>query len=851
MESTKDGLEPTQGIIEEDDDPQSSSSSTDDSTAESASVEVLKVKVVGLVFELNEARKTIQTQQRLIADLKAKLTSRKADRPESTDGGEVGGGLDEFFASIGLPQYAAVFAKEEFDVDSVMLLDETELKDMDIPRGPRLKILNRIKGGPSTPSSLDSPSSSSERTAFTPSSPLRRSDDPQHSRQHLSPLELGDVVARKKKNRLSWGVSQFAGEGEGSPLDSSLSSSVSLLSSSSSSLSLSYAEPHQQQQDLSSSGGGTLMRKIKRNSAELRRKMVEVRSPGRPSYPTFHNLSKKSISDLEEQMSASDGSVLTRAQMDQRRRSTGATRAIIPTANARSSTYEVISRVGHSDDSNDEGPEEGLIKKVMLVEASAPIKTVKKMAITDILPKVSQMAVEKQKPKKVGGVVYEYYFTGTKLIEWLLEESLATTPMDALMVCSLLLQSGVIVALAKNKDFEGKHELYALEVGDARDKRTRSVTYATSPVNDGSPKANKKEKKEKKKKEKEEKKEKKKKEPRRPFSLRKSGMAILNGIKQAQAEEKAYEGANNQLRRRVFKSTLDEVMALQQESDPTLQVPRILVELRRAIVNNRGHQTMGVFRISGNNERVIELVTQLNEGEYDVLSDVDDVHILATILKRWIRDLAEPLIPADLYYAAIDIVKSDGYRQPERCWEALVGVPALNQRVIIYVLDFLRDLARPEYSAVTKMDVDNLSMVFAPLFLCCPDSSLLFSNSVYEATFVQNLLTSDPSPASTQAAVPSPSAPAVTLLVSAPPSQLSSSPLHAVSPPSSPALPVAASPRSSLTSSSSSVLLPLSGVSPSSSPVGGLPSAFAQHSPSILRARRSVTPRAASPTPVE
>lgn len=74
-------------------------------------------------------------------------------------------------------------------------------------------------------------------------------------------------------------------------------------------------------------------------------------------------------------------------------------------------------------------------------------------------------------------------------------------------------------------------------------------------------------------------------------------------------------------------------------------------------------------------------------------------------------------------------------------------MPAINQAVIVYLVDFLRDLSRQENSSVTKMDADNLAMIFAPLFLRCPDSSLLFSNSVYEATFVQNLLTSDPNPA--------------------------------------------------------------------------------------------------------
>jgi hypothetical protein len=190
-------------------------------------------------------------------------------------------------------------------------------------------------------------------------------------------------------------------------------------------------------------------------------------------------------------------------------------------------------------------------------------------------------------------------------------------------------------------------------------------------------------------------------------------------------------------------------------------------------------------------------------------------------------------------------VKVDGYKQPERCWEVLVGVPMLNQRVMVYILDFLRDLGRPEYSSVTKMDVDNLAMVFAPLFLCCPDSSLLFFNSVYEATFVQNLLTTDPSAAS----IPAPSTPAVASFVPSP----RSSPImagghhhHSMGSPSPPSSPImSSSVYSSLASSSSSVPSPATSSSPLSS------AASFSHSPSTLRARRSITPRSISSPSME
>ncbi|CAG8792146.1 7378_t:CDS:1, partial [Acaulospora morrowiae] len=49
----------------------------------------------------------------------------------------------------------------------------------------------------------------------------------------------------------------------------------------------------------------------------------------------------------------------------------------------------------------------------------------------------------------------------------------------------------------------------------------------------------------------------------------------------------------------------------------------------------------------------------------------------------------------------------------------------------------------PDVIDRTKMDVSNLSMIFAPSFLRCPTDSLetIFKNSKYEQFVVKNLLT--------------------------------------------------------------------------------------------------------------
>lgn len=44
----------------------------------------------------------------------------------------------------------------------------------------------------------------------------------------------------------------------------------------------------------------------------------------------------------------------------------------------------------------------------------------------------------------------------------------------------------------------------------------------------------------------------------------------------------------------------------------------------------------------------------------------------------------------------------------------------MNRKVVDYVVTFLLDLSKAEYVEKTKMNKDNLAMVFAPSFLRCP-----------------------------------------------------------------------------------------------------------------------------------
>jgi hypothetical protein len=70
-----------------------------------------------------------------------------------------------------------------------------------------------------------------------------------------------------------------------------------------------------------------------------------------------------------------------------------------------------------------------------------------------------------------------------------------------------------------------------------------------------------------------------------------------------------------------------------------------------------------------------------------------DPHVPTSLLKLWLRDLAEPLIPTNLYEECLRIGKDDSLSKEETLSKAvnlIEGLPEINRNVIYYVINFLR-----------------------------------------------------------------------------------------------------------------------------------------------------------------
>ncbi|KAI9275328.1 Rho GTPase activation protein [Sporodiniella umbellata] len=184
----------------------------------------------------------------------------------------------------------------------------------------------------------------------------------------------------------------------------------------------------------------------------------------------------------------------------------------------------------------------------------------------------------------------------------------------------------------------------------------------------------------------------------------------------------------------VFGESLDTVLSL--EKDPTLKIPRIVIFLTHAVHELNGKKAEGIFRVPGDADTVTELRVRIENGIYE-LNGIDDPNVPASLLKYWLRDLVEPLIPTNLYLPCVQSANDTA-----KAVAIVNSLPDYNRRIVLYIVRFLQEFIEPEVTQYTRMNIFNLAMVFAPNFLRCPFTHLptIFQNAKYEQTFVKNLV---------------------------------------------------------------------------------------------------------------
>ncbi|KAK0175934.1 hypothetical protein PV328_000123 [Microctonus aethiopoides] len=193
----------------------------------------------------------------------------------------------------------------------------------------------------------------------------------------------------------------------------------------------------------------------------------------------------------------------------------------------------------------------------------------------------------------------------------------------------------------------------------------------------------------------------------------------------------------------MFGATLNEVMALQRDRFPQRELPWVQTTLTRQVLVRGGTLTEGIFRVSADADEVSALKSCLDRFEDGAtLAASQDAHAPASLLKLWVRELYEPLIPDSFYIECVSMRHDDSGSSAISAGAIIERLPDLNRRVLCHLIRFLQIFARPDVVARTKMDANNLAMVMAPNILRCTsqDPRIILENARKEMAFVRVLI---------------------------------------------------------------------------------------------------------------
>ncbi|XP_016429568.1 rho GTPase-activating protein 24-like isoform X1 [Sinocyclocheilus rhinocerous] len=169
-------------------------------------------------------------------------------------------------------------------------------------------------------------------------------------------------------------------------------------------------------------------------------------------------------------------------------------------------------------------------------------------------------------------------------------------------------------------------------------------------------------------------------------------------------------------RRRVFGQRLEETVLYERRYGD--HMAPLVVEQCVDFIREQGLTEVGLFRQPGQATLVKELQEAFDAGEKPSFDSSTDVHTVASLLKLYLRELPEPLVPFSRYEEFLVCgkrISSDREKGLEDLRSLLYELPVANFNLLKYICQFLNDVQ--SYSNVNKMSIQNLATVFGPNIL--------------------------------------------------------------------------------------------------------------------------------------
>ncbi|XP_071049993.1 rho GTPase-activating protein 23 isoform X4 [Onthophagus taurus] len=179
-----------------------------------------------------------------------------------------------------------------------------------------------------------------------------------------------------------------------------------------------------------------------------------------------------------------------------------------------------------------------------------------------------------------------------------------------------------------------------------------------------------------------------------------------------------------------------------QQSGYNQFVPR-LVEACTEIVETKGLETIGIYRVPGNNAAVTALTEEANRC--DELTQIDprwnDVHVVSSLLKSFFRKMPDSLLTANLYSKFIDADKIENtIARLEQIKKLIKMLPPHHYHTLKHLILHLKRVV--ENSNMNKMEAKNLAIVFGPTIVRAAEESMetMVNDMTHQCKIVESLL---------------------------------------------------------------------------------------------------------------
>ena len=184
---------------------------------------------------------------------------------------------------------------------------------------------------------------------------------------------------------------------------------------------------------------------------------------------------------------------------------------------------------------------------------------------------------------------------------------------------------------------------------------------------------------------------------------------------------------------RQFGASIYEQIWNQRRSVRKLPFPYIVHHMAEQLLKKGAETTQGIFRLPGNLKKVDEMAEATNIGR-DAISG-SGIHDVASLFKKWFRDLPDPVVDMDDVERLRDHVDAKSYVAFAE------SLPRAHRMTLMYLIGFLQRLVKAE--SVTLMSPKNMGIVFGPnlvQLIGCNEPGKLHDFSTWANEMVEELI---------------------------------------------------------------------------------------------------------------